>query len=243
MLGKRSRPSVKRVPDAIIPGDRATFPDTVLSPTRPLEFRIQSPKGWKNHDSGAIGLGIVVAMEKASTGSDCEIRPKFIVGSLNLSRSDPIPIASAKINGGSRDFNGIQCSESYTCVTSHGPDKATRTRVYCDGGGEFFGSEFDGRSRNVGVFCASPPRLTDEFPPFRTADFLKSCYLCRKMLHGKDIYMYRGEKAFCSVECRYQQIASDEYKEKCGSEASKSSDISPLLYSWSRLFSPGIVAA
>ncbi|XP_020586375.1 uncharacterized protein LOC110028739 [Phalaenopsis equestris] len=48
---------------------------------------------------------------------------------------------------------------------------------------------------------------------FPVADFLSCCYLCRKRLHGKDIYMYRGEKAFCSMDCRYQQIVSEEYME------------------------------
>lgn len=51
----------------------------------------------------------------------------------------------------------------------------------------------------------------------------------------------RGEKAFCSTECRNRQIVSDERKEKCGSEASKTSD-SSLFYDSGRLFSPGVVA-
>ncbi|GER52170.1 hypothetical protein STAS_29591 [Striga asiatica] len=41
--------------------------------------------------------------------------------------------------------------------------------------------------------------------------FLESCFLCRKkLLPGKDIYMYKGDTAFCSVECRYRQIFMDE---------------------------------
>ncbi|KAM0937640.1 putative Zf-FLZ domain, FCS-Like Zinc finger/14 [Dioscorea sansibarensis] len=52
-------------------------------------------------------------------------------------------------------------------------------------------------------------------PNFPALNFLDTCYLCNKRLHGKDIYMYRGEKAFCSKECRYQQIISDEGQEKC----------------------------
>ncbi|KAF8393656.1 hypothetical protein HHK36_021902 [Tetracentron sinense] len=52
-----------------------------------------------------------------------------------------------------------------------------------------------------------------------------------------------GEKAFCSSECRYRQIVSDERKEKCGSKASRSADISSSTYSRGRLFSTGIIAA
>ncbi|AEE30204.1 FCS-Like Zinc finger 5 [Arabidopsis thaliana] len=46
-------------------------------------------------------------------------------------------------------------------------------------------------------------------------DFLRSCSLCKRLLvHGRDIYMYRGDRAFCSLECRQQQITVDERKEK-----------------------------
>ncbi|KAJ0239855.1 FCS-Like Zinc finger 3 [Hirschfeldia incana] len=45
--------------------------------------------------------------------------------------------------------------------------------------------------------------------------FLESCSLCSKHLGlNSDIFMYRGDKAFCSIECREEQIESDEAKEK-----------------------------
>ncbi|XP_040986096.1 FCS-Like Zinc finger 15-like [Juglans microcarpa x Juglans regia] len=41
--------------------------------------------------------------------------------------------------------------------------------------------------------------------------FLDRCFLCnQKLLSGKDIYMYKGDRAFCSVECRCRQIFMDE---------------------------------
>ncbi|OAY75748.1 hypothetical protein ACMD2_16675 [Ananas comosus] len=44
-----------------------------------------------------------------------------------------------------------------------------------------------------------------------TTPFLEHCFLCNKKLsHGQDIYMYRGDRAFCSVECRCRQIYMDE---------------------------------
>ena len=70
--------------------------------------------------------------------------------------------------------------------------------------------------------------------------FLSSCFLCKKKLHGIDIYMYRysatidlslytcvhilipllsrmsrGEKAFCSIECRWQEMTAEQLQEKC----------------------------
>ncbi|KAK1380282.1 FLZ-type domain-containing protein [Heracleum sosnowskyi] len=41
--------------------------------------------------------------------------------------------------------------------------------------------------------------------------FLDKCFLCRKeLLLTEDIYMYKGDKGFCSVECRCRQIHMDE---------------------------------
>ncbi|XP_049389553.1 FCS-Like Zinc finger 15 [Solanum stenotomum] len=55
--------------------------------------------------------------------------------------------------------------------------------------------------------------------------FLDSCFLCKqKLLPGKDIYMYKGEWAFCSVDCRCKQIFMDEEDSiKTKSQASNSS--------------------
>ncbi|XP_059645086.1 FCS-Like Zinc finger 6 [Cornus florida] len=48
-----------------------------------------------------------------------------------------------------------------------------------------------------------------------TAHFLRTCGLCkRRLATGRDIYMYRGDTAFCSLECREQQMKLDERKEK-----------------------------
>ncbi|KAF7140218.1 hypothetical protein RHSIM_Rhsim06G0085200 [Rhododendron simsii] len=47
-----------------------------------------------------------------------------------------------------------------------------------------------------------------------TAHFLRSCFLCkRRLVPGRDIYI--GDSAFCSLECRQQQMIQDERKEKC----------------------------
>ncbi|MCL7032952.1 hypothetical protein MKW94_017744 [Papaver nudicaule] len=59
--------------------------------------------------------------------------------------------------------------------------------------------------------------------------------------------MYRGEKAFCSTECRYQQIAADERKDKkrprSRNQVSRSSfDVSSSAGASPHLFSPGIMA-
>ncbi|KAK4354652.1 hypothetical protein RND71_026846 [Anisodus tanguticus] len=48
-----------------------------------------------------------------------------------------------------------------------------------------------------------------------TAYFLRACSLCeRQLIPGHDIYMYRGDSAFCSLDCRQKQMNQDERKEK-----------------------------
>lgn len=54
------------------------------------------------------------------------------------------------------------------------------------------------------------------------AYFLQACFLCKRRLGpDTDIYMYRGDAAFCSAECRHEQIVIDERKEKCSAEVRK----------------------
>ncbi|WOL02648.1 hypothetical protein Cni_G11367 [Canna indica] len=94
--------------------------------------------------------------------------------------------------------------------------------------------------------CASSPSPADIVEEeFCVADFLVSCHLCRKNLHGKDIFMYR-EKAFCSEDCRYQQMMSDEYQEKYrGRTPKRSPEIasSSPYNSGGQLFFTGIVVS
>ncbi|CAL4966984.1 unnamed protein product [Urochloa decumbens] len=48
-----------------------------------------------------------------------------------------------------------------------------------------------------------------------TAAFLKACGLCNRRLGpDHDTFIYRGEVAFCSQECREQQIEYDERMEQ-----------------------------
>ncbi|KAJ4829271.1 hypothetical protein Tsubulata_050193 [Turnera subulata] len=58
--------------------------------------------------------------------------------------------------------------------------------------------------------------------------YLKSCFLCNKTLSlDKDVYMYRGDQGFCSVQCRDRQIYSDEMREL---EASTKKTINSYRY-------------
>ncbi|KAF5727060.1 hypothetical protein HS088_TW22G00747 [Tripterygium wilfordii] len=112
------------------------------------------------------------------------------------------PQGSAAINYGiqTEDFDGVfqgslsvsemELSEDYTRVISHGPNPKT-THIF----GNFIVESHYSFSK----------------PNSATKDFLSSCCTCRKNLDQKsDIFIYRGEQAFCSDECRYKAMLLDE---------------------------------
>ncbi|GLT36349.1 hypothetical protein SLA2020_107330 [Shorea laevis] len=98
---------------------------------------------------------------------------------------------SPRIFTGGLPVSEMELSEDYTCVILHGPNPKT-THI------------FD--NCIVESYCVVPP-VKSQPPP---ESFLSCCYTCKKNLeHKDDIYIYRGEKAFCSEECRYQEMVSD----------------------------------
>lgn len=147
--------------------------------------------GLKKYGSGGVGLGIVAALDKSCEGN-------LALCGRNLNRSDPVQVNSPK--NSSRFRGGLEdnLEEDYTIVTRHGPNKSY-TRMYFDG--DEHGRKGDDRTpfriqhNNIktiraSVFEISPARSIEaaEFP---ASDFLSSCHMCQKKLHGKDIYMYR----------------------------------------------------
>ncbi|KAK7294521.1 hypothetical protein RJT34_17410 [Clitoria ternatea] len=68
-------------------------------------------------------------------------------------------------------------------------------------------------SKSNRVLVKSVIRKPNQTPP-QDFCFLKTCNLCNKQLSpNKDIYMYRGDQGFCSIECRNRQIVLDEMRE------------------------------
>ncbi|XP_052164013.1 FCS-Like Zinc finger 6-like [Oryza glaberrima] len=58
-------------------------------------------------------------------------------------------------------------------------------------------------------------RNSADFSAVETAAFLRACGLCNRRLGpGRDTFMYKGDTAFCSLECRQQHITHEEWKEK-----------------------------
>nr|XP_043621486.1 FCS-Like Zinc finger 8-like [Erigeron canadensis] len=96
------------------------------------------------------------------------------------------PIISGPVRGSmdGLSLSEMELSEEYTRVISYGSNPKT-THIYDN--------------------CVVDP---DRKSPWQS--FLSFCHTCKKNLEdGCDIFMYRGEKAFCSEECRCQEMILD----------------------------------
>ncbi|VFQ92572.1 unnamed protein product [Cuscuta campestris] len=241
MSGKSSRPVIGKLAGIPLSGKREPVVDGSISPRSPLDLK--SPRGPKSYDLGAVGLAIVAALENSRhrEGEFLAYRPVYY-----RKNSNPIPVFSGRNSGrpaGEFDQTDMESSEDeedeeYTLVTCHGPDNKSYTRVYFDSG--VIGSQ---RSRRPTVFVVSPAKAGGLPGRSDSGGFLSSCDMCHKSLQGKDIFMYRGEKAFCSWECRNREILSEDYseKKKWGSEIPRSADVSGTKFH-GQMVSNGILA-
>ncbi|KAE8038703.1 hypothetical protein FH972_011182 [Carpinus fangiana] len=170
-------------------------PSSVLSPAEspksPADFGIKT----RSSQLGSFSSGLSQSPAKKSA-----------FGSSNSGMETP---NSSRVLTGCLSAIEMELSEDYTCVISHGPNPRT-THIFedcivesCCGVAGFS----DSRKEN-GIFTGRPSCFPSE-------SFLSICYSCKKNLgQGKDIYMYRGEKAFCSSECRQQQMLLEEGMDK-----------------------------
>jgi len=130
-------------------------------------------------------------------------------GSSNTNTDNP---NSPGVFAGCLSVDEMELFEDYTRVITHGPNPRT-THIFDDCIVESC----------CGVVGLSGSRKENGSPAIRSMSypsesFLSFCYNCRKNLgQGKDIFIYRGEKAFCSSECRYREIMSDEGMENLDS--------------------------
>lgn len=194
MIGKLS--------ELLVSGHHAGFLDVGTSPRSPLDLKIQSPRGMKTYDLGGVGLGIVAALEKSG---DRDFPVGCTICSSNLNRSNPIPVMNSinNYNKNKEEFLDEESLENYTYVTCRLPNNKPFTKVYYDSGdnnnNNIYGRSIINHRKNdlgrcdnqMSIFDSPSVRSGEEFSSFPTSDFLSSCHLCRKKLHGKDIYMYR----------------------------------------------------
>ncbi|KAJ4958268.1 hypothetical protein NE237_025379 [Protea cynaroides] len=137
----------------------------------------------------------------------------------------PISVGSGVGFKGSVSAHEIEQSEDYTCIISHGPNPRT-THIFGDCILECHGSELACCKKEEKVINESSMEVKclDGSGLYPFDNFLSYCYSCKKKLEqGEDIYMYRGEKAFCSSSCRSQEILVEEEMEKTVDNSSENS--------------------
>ncbi|KAK4482283.1 hypothetical protein RD792_009435 [Penstemon davidsonii] len=179
-------------------------------PKPPTQFHKINDNSSKSEPQ-AIGLALIDSLIEEKT----EANNKVLFGSkLNVQ----IPITNPQSDfgiktpnsqllspfSGTKDFKRqlslkeMELSEDYTCVISHGPNPKT-THIFDNCIVESCSDDDDTKfSENKKIEC--------DFE-INVSDFLSFCHTCKDSLgQGKDIYMYRGEKAFCSQECRGQEM-------------------------------------
>ncbi|XP_047061349.1 FCS-Like Zinc finger 10-like [Lolium rigidum] len=132
---------------------------------------------------------------------------------------------------GSVSASEVEQSEDYTCIIARGPNPKT-THIFGDcilepqdvaKSGEAALEVMDGAAKSYLVVKCATETAADAVD-----DFLSSCFTCKKKLEGSDIYIYRGEKAFCSAECRDKEILIEEEAENNMSMGSPRSSCSSL---------------
>lgn len=176
-------------------------------------------RSWDNSEAKGIGLALVdTLIDEKSEGnrsSACKQSNgnKVLFGTKLRVHIPPYP-AKGSANSGIQPENSnstsnsnspqaftrcvsvseMELSEDYTCVISRGPNPRT-THIFDNCIVESYYTLSDS-----GHFSKSAPE-----------NFLSFCYTCKKNLEQKiDIYIYRGDKAFCSRECRYQEMLLDD---------------------------------
>lgn len=215
MLSKRTHPIIGKISELLVGVNRSAaaatpfFDVLMTSPKSPLDFKIlpqisqrnSSKRFYDDNLGGSVGLGIVAALENSTTR---------LITSVSRSepnqsnRSDPVQFMSHE---GSTDEEEedeemfIMDEEEYTLVTCHhGPSGPCSTRVFDRDGFECLASQINEDRRErlfiVDVGTESP----ENSPEFKGLGFLSSCYLCRKKLHGRDIFIYRY-KSFGNKIC------------------------------------------
>ncbi|KAM7253838.1 hypothetical protein ACFE04_031520 [Oxalis oulophora] len=152
-----------------------------------------------------IGLALIDTIQEETHSCDQtnNNNNKMIFFGGKLRIQIPTQTDSPKISThGCLTVSEMELSEDYTCIISHGPDPKT-THVFDDCIVESYLC-LSGHDHNT---------IKKEDDQEEEKSFLSFCHSCNKNLEqSHDIYIYRGDKAFCSNECRYQEMLLDEFE-------------------------------
>ncbi|URD73198.1 DUF581 domain containing protein [Musa troglodytarum] len=165
-------------------------------PATPTQFSSISTTGSTESLHSPIEFGIKTRNSKLALYSPqkCPLRNGHV--GFDVLNSSP------RVFTGCLPQSEMELSEDYTRVILHGPNPRT-THIYDNCIIESCGNGWNEK------------RASNDQPGCTADGFLSFCHGCKKKFGpGDDIYMYRGEKAFCSHECRDQEMLRSEEKEE-----------------------------
>ncbi|CAN1246709.1 FCS-Like Zinc finger 8 [Linum grandiflorum] len=186
---------------------------TSFLPKRPNLSSETKPQWDKLLNSKGIGVALIDDEKKLKPINGFKLRVQIPPPLLSNSPSSPEPKSPAEFGtkttrtvtqlvADSKDsprlfteclsVTEMELSEDYTCVISRKGTNPKTTHIFDNCVVENY-------------FCLSSENSMND-----SRDFLSFCYTCKKSLEQKrDIFIYRGDKAFCSGECRYQEMVLD----------------------------------
>ncbi|XP_020105270.1 protein MARD1-like [Ananas comosus] len=215
--------------------------DSAWSPTSPLEYKpfpnsgtsssvksLIKPLDLKSWDCNSVGLGLVNSLADDTAPWSrtvllgLEARMNTLSSKFNLNLLECNPESSLEAtNTALQARNSILVSEivdseDYTCVISRGPNPKT-THIF----GDFI---LETRTEEI----VSPLAVESSEEPILEpcGGIFGMCGYCKKTLgEGEDIYMFRGEEAFCSSDCR-ERFIKEEIEEEMNTKHCSSSSFS-----------------
>ncbi|PKI37587.1 hypothetical protein CRG98_042011 [Punica granatum] len=172
LLGKKRKPSLSL--------------SLFTSFQRPLQAPKKSPKPSKSSrpvffDPDVVGLAIIATMPHQELGPTNPAKKNIFLP----------PMLSETSKRRTREADPL--SESYTCVITHLGNDTVRKRVYYDD--QVFEVN-DNAATDHGQSIFAIKKIVEELKheigigPQSSAYFLGCCRLCKKQLHGMDIFMY-----------------------------------------------------
>ncbi|GMN33667.1 hypothetical protein TIFTF001_004282 [Ficus carica] len=110
------------------------------------------------------------------------------------------------------DLSGGEASEPSDQLTPQNPSPPSHHHQTNNNNMGFFGYNNNFLQSMLSPRTNTLRRNSADF--IETADFLRTCGLCKSRLaSGRDIYIYMGDTAFCSLECRERHIKQAERKD------------------------------
>ncbi|KAM7260315.1 hypothetical protein ACFE04_016056 [Oxalis oulophora] len=174
---------------------------TLVNPQTPKSPKLNNLE--PNHQG--IGLALIKNSDQANNTN------KMVLFGTKLRIQIPPPITESKtesaqdIKTGRLSVSEMELSEDYTCIISHGPHPKT-THIFDNCIVETYLCNLSAHHHHHHHHHTNNTKEEEK-------NFLSYCHTCKKNLEQtNDIYIYRGEKAFCSQECRYEEMVLDEFE-------------------------------